>query len=225
LSADRTDPHDVLKEEVGWMGDGSRKVLFAASVHDFFRQIISLALENQRATVQQATELYLANLLGAFVQTESLLDREDDGILHQRPLALLLKDALDAEETVQRARMLRRLGDTSLFVSGMFGECLNRGAVDVDYYIEMGGRAYDALGDVAARRGAERSLWNELSEKFSQLVEVLNEVAERTLLNSDTGLVRLYEKWMRTGNARVGVLLREQGVPAIVGAPGKRFVQ
>jgi hypothetical protein len=207
------------------MGDGSRKVLFAASVHDFFRQIISLALENQRASVQQATELYLANLLGGFVQTESLLDREDDGTLHQRPLALLLKDALDAEETAQRARLLRRLGDTSLFVSGMFGEYLNRGVVDVDYYIELGGRAYDALGDVAARRGAERSLWNELSEKFSKLVEVLNEVAERTLLNSDTGLVRLYEKWMKTGNARVGVLLREQGVPAILGAPRKRFVQ
>jgi len=207
------------------MGDGSRKVLFAASVHDFFRQVISLALENQRATVQQATELYLANLLGGFVQTTSLLEREEDGTLHQKPLALLLKSALDAEETAQRARLLRRLGDTSLFISGMFGECLNRGAVHVDYYIEMGGRAYDALGDVAARRGRERSLWNELSEKFSKLVEVLNEVAERTLLNSDTGLMRLYEKWMKTGNARVGVLLREQGVPAIVGAPGKRFIQ
>ena len=201
------------------------KVLFAASVHDFFRQIVSLALENQRATVQQATELYLANLLGGFVQTESLLFRDDNGTLHQRPLALLLKDALDAEETTARARLLRRLGDTSLFVSGMFSECLNRSAVDVDYYIEMGGRAYDALGEVAARRGAERSLWDELSEKFSQLVEVLNEVAERTLLNSDMGLVRLYEKWMKTGSARVGVMLREQGVPAIVRVPRGRFVQ
>src|SRR5207248_9007076 len=103
--------------------------------------------------------------------------------------------------------------------------CLNRSVVDVDYYIEMGGRAYDALGEVAARRGVERSLWDELSEKFSQLVEVLNEVAERTLLNSDTGLVRLYEKWMKTGSARVGVMLREQGVPAIVGVPRGRFVQ
>src|SRR3954470_416916 len=209
---------------MGQIGDDG-KDLFAATVHDFFRQILALALENQRRSVEQATELYLANLLGGFVQTEALLSRDEEGTLHQRPLALLLKDALDAEETAARARLLRRLGDTSLFVSGMFGECLTRKAVDVDYYIEMGGRAYDALGDVAARRGAERSLWDELSEKFSQLVEVLNEVAERTLLNSDTGLVRLYEKWMRTGNARVGVLLREQGVPAIVGAPGKRFVQ
>lgn len=201
------------------------KVLFAASVHDFFRQILSLAIENQRASIQLATELYLANLLGGFVQTESLLSRDDDGTLHQKPLALLLKDALDAEETAARARLLRRLGDTSLFVSGMFGECLNRRAIDVDYYIEMGGLAYDALGEVAARRGVERSLWDELSEKFSLLVEVLNEVAERTLLNSDTGLMRLYEKWMKTGSTRVGILLREQGVPAIVGVPRGRFVQ
>jgi hypothetical protein len=208
-----------------WTGDDDGKVLFAASVHDFFRQILSVALENQRAGVQQATELYLANLLGSFVQTESLLIRDDDGTLHQRPLALLLKEALEAEETAARARLLRRLGDTSLFISGMFGECLNRKAVDVDYYIDMGGRAYDALGEVAARRGAGRSVWDELSEKFSQLVEVLNEVAERTLLNSDSGLLRLYEKWMKTGSARVGVLLREKGVPAIVGVPRGRFVQ
>jgi len=209
---------------MGQIGDDG-KVLFAATVHDFFRQILSNALENQRRSVEQATELYLANLLGGFVQTESLLFRDENGILHQRSLALLLKDALDAEETAARARLLRRLGDTSLFVSGMFGECLSRSVVDVDYYIEMGGRAYDALGEVAARRGVERSLWDELSEKFSQLVEVLNEVAERTLLNSDTGLVRLYEKWMKTGSARVGVMLREQGVPAIVGVPRGRFVQ
>jgi len=209
---------------MGQTGDDG-KVLFAASVHDFFRQILSLALENQRAGIQQATELYLANLLGGFVQTESLLFRDENGTLQQRPLALQLKDAMDAEETAARARLLRRLGDTSLFVSGMFGECLGRSAVDVDYYIEMGGRAYDALGDVAARRGVARSLWDELSEKFSLLVEVLNEVAERTLFNSDMGLVRLYEKWMKTGSARVGVMLREQGVPAIVGVPRGRFVQ
>ena len=209
---------------MGQTGDDG-KVLFAASVHDFFRQILSIAIENQRASVQQATELYLANLLGGFVQTESLLFRDENGILHQRPLALLLKDALDAEETVARARLLRRLGDTSLFVSGMFGECLNRSVVDVDYYIEMGGRAYDALGEVAARHGRERSLWDELSEKFSQLVEVLNEVSERTMVSSNAGLLRLYEKWMKTGSVRLATLLREQGVPAVIARPKGRFVQ
>jgi hypothetical protein len=201
------------------------KVLSAQSIHDFFRELLALAIENQRARVQQETELYLVNLLSGFLQTESLLVREEDGTLHRKPLALLLKDALD-EEGVARARALRRLGDTSLFVSGMFSESLTRSLVDIDYAIAMGSRAYDALGDVAARHGrGHRSLWDELSEKFSQLVEVLNEVSERTLASSNAGLLRIYEKWVKTGSTRIATLLSEHGVPAVLALPKGRFAQ
>jgi hypothetical protein len=201
------------------------KVLSAQSIHDFFRELLTLAIENQRARVQQETELYLVNLLSGFLQIESLLVREEDGTLQRKPLALLLKEALD-EEGVARARALRRLGDTSLFVSGMFSESLSRSLVDVDYAIAMGSRAYDALGEVAARHGrGHRSLWDELSEKFSQLVEVLNEVSERTLASSNAGLLRIYEKWMKTGSARVALLLSEHGVPTVLSGPKGRFAQ
>jgi len=201
------------------------KVLSAQSIHDFFRELLTLAIENQRARVQQATELYLANLLAGFAQTEALLTREENGSLQRRPLALLLKEALE-EEGVARARALRRLGDTSLFVSGMFAESLSRSLVDVDYAIAMGSRAYDALGEVAARHGrGEPSLWEELAEKFSQLVQVLNEVSERTLASTNAGLVRLYEKWMTTGSPRLATLLSSNGVPAVLAVPKGRFVQ
>jgi hypothetical protein len=201
------------------------KVLSAQSIHDFFRELLALAIENQRARVQQETELYLVNLLSGFLQIESLLVREEDGTLHRKPLALLLKEALD-EEGVARARALRRLGDTSLFVSGMFSESLSSSLVDIDYAIAMGSRAYDALGEVAARHGrGHRSLWDELSEKFSQLVEVLNEVSERTLASSNAGLLRIYEKWMKTGSARIATLLSEHGVPAVLALPKGRFAQ
>jgi hypothetical protein len=201
------------------------KVLSAQSIHEFFRELLALAIENQRVRVQQATELYLANLLPGFLQTEALLVREEDGTLQRRPLALLLKEALE-EEGAARARALRRLGDTSLFVSGMFAESLSRSLVDVQYAIAMGSRAYDALGEVAARHGrGPRSVWEELAEKFSQMVEVLNEVSERTLASSNAGLVRIYEKWMKTGNARIATLLSEHGVPALLAVPKGRFVQ
>jgi hypothetical protein len=182
-------------------------------------------MENQRARVQHATELYLTNLLSGFLGIESLLVREDDGSLQRQPLALLLKEALDGEGPA-RTRALRRLGDTSLFVSGMFAESLSASLVDVEYAIAMGTRAYDALGDVAARHGrGERSLWDELSEKFSQLVEVLNEVSERTLASSNAGLLRIYEKWIKTGSPRVATLLSQHGVPAVLAVPKGRFVQ
>jgi hypothetical protein len=201
------------------------KVLSAQSIHEFFRELLALAIENQRARVQQSTELYLTNLLSGFLQTESLLVREEDGTLQRKPLALLLKDALD-EEGVARAQALRRLGDTSLFVSGMFSDSLSSNLVDVDYAIAMGSRAYDALGDVAERHGrGARSLWDELSEKFSQLVEVLNEVSERTLASTNAGLLRVYERWMRTGSARVALVLAEHGVPVVLAGPKGRFAQ
>jgi hypothetical protein len=192
-------------------------ILSSQSIRDFFRDLLSRAIENQRARVQPFTELYLVNLLHGFLASEALYVEAEDGTWHQKPLAFLLKEALE-EAGPSRLRLLRRLGDTSLFVSGFFPDSLARRSslVDVDYYIAMGGRAYDAV----ARHALERSLWEELSEKFRLLVDLLNEVSERTLSSNDSGIVRLYERWLKTGSGRLATLLVQRGV-----VPRKGFVQ
>jgi hypothetical protein len=43
-------------------------------------------------------------------------------------------------------------------------------------------------------------------------VDVLSEVSERSSLSSNTDLLRLYERWLRTGSTRSGYLLAERGV-------------
>ncbi len=192
-------------------------ILSAQGIRDFFRELVSRAIENQRAQVQPFTELYLVNLLHEFLSAEALYVQADDGSWQQKPLALLLKEALE-EAGPARVRLLRRLGDTSLFISGFFPDSLARRSslVDVDYYIAMGGRAYDAV----ARHALERSLWEELADKFRLLVDLLNEVSERTLSCTDAGIVRLYERWLKTGSERLATLLVRQGV-----VPRKGFVQ
>ena len=194
-----------------------RPILSAQSIRDFFRDLLARAIENQRAQVQPLTELYLVNLLHEFLASEALYVQSEDGTWQQKPLAFLLKEALD-EAGPARLRLLRRLGDTSLFISGFFPDSLARRSslVDVDYYIAMGGRAYDAV----ARHAMERSLWEELADKFRLLVDLLNEVSERTLASSDAGLVRLYERWLKTGSDRLASLLVRQGV-----VPRRGFVQ
>jgi hypothetical protein len=192
-------------------------ILSSQSIRDFFRELLTSAIENQRARVQPFTELYLVNLLHEFLASEALYIQAEDGSRAQRPLAFLLKDALE-EAGPARLRLLRRLGDTSLFVSGFFPDSLARRSslVDVDYYIAMGGRAYDAV----ARHAMERSLWEELSEKFRLLVDLLNEVSERTMHSTNAGVLRLYERWLKTGSGRLATLLVEKGV-----VPRKGFVQ
>ena len=192
-------------------------ILSTQGIRDFFRDLLTRAIENQRARVQPFTELYLVNLLHGFLASEALYVQADDGSWQQKPLAFLLKEALE-EAGPARVRLLRRLGDTSLFISGFFPDSLSgrSSLVDVDYYISMGGRAYDAV----ARHALERSLWEELADKFRLLVDLLNEVSERTLASTDAGVLRLYERWMKTGSDRLATLLVRQGV-----IPRKGFVQ
>jgi len=192
-------------------------ILSSQSLRDFFRDLLTRAIENQRASVQPFTELYLVNLLHEFLASEALYVQAEDGTWQQKPLAFLLKDALQ-EAGPSRVRLLKRLGDTSLFISGFFPDSLARRSslVDVDYYIAMGGRAYDAV----ARHALERSLWAELSDKFRLLVDILNEVSERTLASSEAGLLRLYERWLKTGSDRLANALTRQGL-----IPSKGFVQ
>ena len=108
------------------------------------------------------------------------------------------------------ASFLRRSGDESLFVSGFFAESLQRGVVDVDYYVAIGGAAYNALG--RQETDACSPVFAELARKFVGFVDVLADVSERTSCGSNADLLRLYEKWLKTGSPRSAQLLTEKGV-------------
>ncbi len=198
---------------------------------DFFRDLLRTSMEHQHAQLGEETRAYLVNLLSGYIESESLYAREESGSLEARPLAFMLKDALEESGPMRIAR-LRKLGDTSLFVSGFFPESLDRGLVGVDYYISMGERAYDALGGAVARHGrrsgdlgVHRSVFEELAAKFKQLVELLHEVSERTWLATNAGVARLYNRCINDGSMRLASLLRGQGVLVpipIVAARGGR---
>ena len=171
---------------------------------EYFRDLVETALQHQRLAVHELTSFYVVNLLAGFVH----LDRSPVAG-EQEPLGVRLMKALQSAGFVQRDG-LRRVGDTSLFISGFFADSLTRSLVDVDYYIDLGERAYgclarhesDAFGDV----------FEELAAKFPALVDVLAEVSERAGLSSNADLLRLYEKWMKTGSRRSGDLLASRGI-------------
>jgi hypothetical protein len=183
---------------------------------EFFRELVDLALERQQLEADELTSWYVVNLLCGFVQMNSAAAPSLD-----EPLALRLGRALECGGVEQRAR-LRQLGDVSLFISGFFSDSLRRKLVDVDYYVSLGGYAYGSL----SRRGDESfaRVFGELAGKFVGFVDVLSEVSERAGLTSNTDLLRLYEKWLRTGSRRNGELLVEQGIVPNASI-GSRFVQ
>ena len=202
----------------------SREILVGQSAQEFFREAVTEVLSDRRLRIQEATEFYLVDLLTRFLERERLFVEEADGTVHVEPLAEILLGALREADRRARARELRRLGDTALFVSGFFGDSLARSAVDVGYYITMGERAY---GTLAGSERAQAELFGELSGRFPDFVDLFAEIADRTSAGTSRGLLRLYERFLVTRSERVAARLRERGVAFFSGpaAPPRGTLQ
>ena len=174
------------------------------SAVEYFKELVEGAIEHQGLSANELTSFYLVQLLASFVE-RSAADSEHDSA----PLAVRLARALEAGGTRQRAS-LKNIGDVSLFVSGFFSDSLNRKLVDVDYYVTIGGYAYGALS--RNETDTFSPVFAELAAKFVGFVDVLSEVSERTSCSSNSDVLRLYEKWLKTGSPRSGQLLVERGV-------------
>ncbi len=194
----------------------SEGILFGKSAHEYFRDLVIDALSHRRVRIQPDTEFYLVHLLARFLERERLFVERPDGTAEVEPLALVLMRAL-AAGAERRYQGLKRLGDTSLFVSGFFGDSLARSAVDVAYYVAMGERAYEALSEAPRAPGGMAPVYGELAGRFEDFVDLFAEISELCELRSNRGLVRLYERWLLTGSQRVAQLLRERGVALFAG--------
>jgi hypothetical protein len=182
-----------------------------ATVTEFFRDAVTDALRSRNVSAAEPTEFYIVNLLVEFTKV-SRVDEE--------PLALKMAELAGATPDA-KARGLKEIGDTSLYVTGFFQDSLSRRLVDVDYYIAMGESAYGQLAQIIGMtRGSAtdffRAVYKELAGKFATYVEVLNEVRRNTSLaapgHSGANLVRLYEEWLKTGSEWLERRLREAGL-------------
>jgi hypothetical protein len=172
------------------------------SAAEYFKELVEGALAHQHLPAGELTSYYVVNLLTGFMQRPA---QEDD-----TPMALRLADAISAAGVRQR-ESLRQIGDLSLFLSGFFADSLQRKRVDVDYYASIGGTAYAALSRYET--DAFSSVFAELADNFIGFVDVLSEVSERaSCARSNADLLRLYERWLKTGSRRCGQLLVERGV-------------
>lgn len=194
-----------------------RPLLREQTPAEFFKELVEAAMARQHLQAGDLTEYYLVNLLCQHVRLDARVgDRE-----HSQPLALRLVRALESGGSDQRAR-LRSLGDFSLFMSGFFPDSFRRRSIDVDYYVSMGEYAYGSLSRRDEDAFAE--VFAELSSKFVGFMDVLADVSERTSLAARSDVLRLYEKWLRTGSHRDGQRLVEQGILPNQSI-GKRFIQ
>jgi hypothetical protein len=78
----------------------------------------------------------------------------------------------------------------------------------------MGGTAYGQVAELSPAAGFA-DVYRELCAKFRALVEVLEEISARGLVQGgSSGTLKVYETWVRTGSSKLERVLVDAGVLA-----------
>jgi hypothetical protein len=174
-------------------------VTLAASVDEFFHEVVTDALSAVDLDASEPTSWYLVSLLGEMTHHR----------LTDEPLGMKLVEA--PISGAERVRTLKQVGDTSLYVAGFFAESLTRSLVQVEYYIGIGQSAYSQLAKQCGRGSTLTEVYEELADEFPRFVDVIAEIRKRTEF-ATTDVTKLYEIWLRTRDEWIEKKLRAIGV-------------
>ena len=200
-------------------------IAISPSMSQYFRDVVDDAMRARQIEATDAALSYLVGLLCDYAHPDATAEST-----FSQPLTFLLRDAMDASGP-DRFRRLRALGDGVLYAAGFFGGHIEGKGVDRGYVLSVGSTAYDnaaAMLRVRARTAAKADgqgpdVLSELATKFERFVEVLSEVADATLASGardERSLVKLYERWLRTGSSRLAHELGALGIAPVRGAGG-----
>jgi hypothetical protein len=202
-----------------------RKLATAVDLSGFFREALAAALVESKVEASPPTEHYLVALLSDFAHPDELAQQT-----FERPLPLLLAEALDMVGH-ERFERLRTLGDAVLYTSGFFLDHLRTRGVQLSYVSSLGARAYDGAAGMLrqADRGSGEGprapeLFEELAQNFTPYAGVLatlaNSLLARSAQGTDSGALRVYEKWLETGSPELARALMSRGIAPIRGRGG-----
>jgi len=186
-----------------------RGIIRRPNTKEFFRTRIHNAISYNGIETSEMAEFYVVNLLDQYREVSKLFSDEGDGPVLQ-PLALMLDEA-ERADTIARRMCLKKLGDTALYVAGFFTDHVHKSLVNLNYYISMGGSAYGTLSTIERKR-AIQELYYELATKFSILVKVIADVAPWSQHIDNQQLVRVYARWLESGDRRLEAILKREGI-------------
>ena len=193
--------------------DRSSPSLLTLHPNEYFHSLVSDSADAMDVQVSEESKSYLVHLLSNFISSEKLFPKDKNGNIMEETLAMRFGKA--SQETTKSARgeQFRQLGDFSLYIAGYFAESLERKLVDISYYIDMGGASYSEVANLHSKK-KEKSLFQELSEKFPSLVSILWKVNEEVIFNEneEQSILKIFELWKKTGNKKFAEQLEEKGI-------------
>lgn len=178
----------------------------------YFFASLQRALFARRIETLPAVEIYLVDILEKYMHTDKLYDESNSsGKKTRETLAEMMLKASTANSR-QRTELLRKLGDSALYISGFFGPSLQRKIVDIDYYIDMGTTAYDSLSREITEDTFSKA-YLEISRRFTDFVDVFSLMSQSSSVGTDAqDVFRQMDVYSKTGSPLILEQLADQGI-------------
>ena len=166
---------------------------------DYFREKVAQAVKECSVESHPMVLNYLVDLLKFYVNADNLYEKSSEG--EKKADKMLVERWLEASSAESNAKkgLLKQLGDSSLYMSGFFGDSFKSKIVDIDYYAEIGGMAYGSLAAHTEKPNLA-SIYIEFSQRFLKYVDVLTFISQRVFIQSEEDILRLYDRYMATGS-------------------------
>jgi hypothetical protein len=187
-----------------------KAIIHGVGIVEVLRERVRGAFARQDIAASEFAEFYLVNLLHQFHEAEDLLGK-NGGDIFDKPLALLFIEA-SVGNSKFKVQTLKRLGDTALVIVGFYADRIRRTLMDIPYYVSMGSTAYRHLSGLHSDEESISGLYGELSAKFATFADVIADVAPWNRARSDSDLLKIYERWLVSGDEKLGELLKEGGI-------------
>lgn len=178
------------------------------SPEQHFSEALKEALEQRKVRSFPYLETYLVHMLKHYLDSRNLFSEDAP-----QTLAEMYLTAMNAE-TSRKKEIMKTLADRSLYLAGFFGDSLQKKLVDIDYYSEMGSAAYFNLANWT-KEDHLSEVYNTFSKRFVEFVEVLSYMSEKSAVQADQNVLRLYDKYLRTGSEMAREKLTQMGIVTV----------
>lgn len=180
-----------------------------------FSEVVKEACQNRQVKTPPVVEIYLVQLLRYYLDSKNLHHPFPEDSIEKPPqtFAEMYLTALNSDSPKNK-EIMRVVADKALYLTGFFGDSLQRKVVDIDYYVDIGSAAYTNL-HIWSKEDPLSSVYKTFSSRFTEFVDVLSYISEKSQVQSDQNVLRLYDMYLRTGSELAREKLNELGVVTV----------
>jgi hypothetical protein len=190
----------------------SPKTDFLVSSRDYFNDLLEEVLKEPTSfSAHPFSKIYLTELLHNFLHIDSLFEKNEEGKLTSKMLSEQLFETQTFENSKKILR-LKRIAETTLYVSGFFASSLNRKLINQSYYTQVGSMVYANLSSISGF-DKQSELYLHLSDHFIDYVDVLTEVSHKANIQKNSDILELFGRYVDVGSKWAEKQLIQSGVP------------